>query len=238
MPGGNDFDIVVKYGGSVYAYPYTGTAIPRQTSPSGGPSTGICDTLESASSLPSEMRNRRIVSLHQAISDKLVLSADAVYSSRLASRLAMRRGGLDECRCFQSGGNGRTGFRRLVRPIRSMSACPVPRQTPTTNISAWRFDELLAGQGLGYSSYQDRSTTAFATAALITMLGGDWLLSLGGTIGNGLFVLRTAPARLNTAEALLALNGTTNTSGTATLQTAPPLPIPMVLARLPASRVP
>ncbi len=76
------------------------------------------------------------------------------------------------------------------------------------------FDELLAGQGLGYQSSKTGSTTAFATVGLDYDAGGDWLLSLGGTAGSD-NSFSNSTGGLNSSEALLALNGTTNTSGNA-----------------------
>ncbi len=200
---------------SVYAYPYTGTAIPARTTPSGGPSTGICDTLNLKSSLPSETRNSAIVSFHQAISDKLVLSADAVYSSRLGSA-RQDRGNLTRSAVFSPAGTGGPAFGAGQRnPF--YVATPGASAAATQYISM-AFYDLLSDQGLGYSSQKTGSTTAFATSSLDYDLGGDWLLSLGGTAGVDNSFQNTTGA-LNTSEALLALNGTTNTSGTANTST-------------------
>ncbi len=219
--------------GSVFAYPYTSPAIPRQTSlGSSGPSTGICDTLDISSALPSEMRNQALVSLHQAIGDKLNASFDVVYASRLgASRNA--RGGLTNAAAFNPAGTGDTAFGAANSAAALSHTNPfyvgVPGAAANANneFISMGFDQLLAGQGLGFASTKTGQTTAFATLGLDYDVGGDWLLSLGGTSGTD-FSFSRGTGSLNTAEALLALNGTLNTSGT----TSSPLPDPYGLGSI------
>ncbi len=204
--------------GSSYAYPYTvGAGISKRTNPSGGPSTGICDTLDIASSLPSELRNSAIVSLHQAINDRFFLSADAVYSSRLGSSRGSRSGGrgpsLTNAIAFNPAGTGGPAFGAgQTNPF--YVGVPGASATANNEYISMSPDELLAGQGLGYQATKTGSTTAFATVGLDYDAGGDWLISLGGTAGTD-YSFSNSSGGLNAAEGLLALNGTTNTSGTA-----------------------
>ncbi len=204
----------------VYAYPYAGTtSIPRQTTPSGGPSTGICDTSDIASDLPSETRQQGMLSLYQALTDKLTLNADVVYSSRQDSARSAR-GGVTNAKIFNPAGTGDTAFGAASSVAAMQHTNPfyvgVPGAAANTNAEfvSLDFSELLAGQGLGYASVKTGQTTAFATIGLDYDVGGDWLFSVGGTAGTD-YSFRNDTGSLNSGEALLALNGTTNTNGTA-----------------------
>ncbi len=203
-----------------YAYPYVGTTIvPRQTTPSGGPGTGICDTSDYGSALPSEVRNQALVSLRQSINDRLMANVMLVYSSRLTSDHSAR-GSLTNVAVFNPGGTGDTAFGAANSTAAKDHTNPfyvgVPGAAATANSEfvTMDFSDLLAGQGLGYASSKTVVNTAFATLGLDYDLGGDWLLSLGSTLGSDV-TSSTASGSLNTAEALLALNGTTQTGGTA-----------------------
>ncbi len=175
--------------GTTYAYPYTGAALPKQSSlGSSGPGTGICDTNDISSDLPSETRQQALVSLHQAINDRLVLSVDTVYASRQgASRNA--RGGISNAAAFNPavgaagdtafGAAGSTAARDHTNPF--YVGVPGASATATSEFVTMAFDDLLAG--FPQASTKTGQTTAFATAGLDYDLGGDWLLSLGGTAG-------------------------------------------------------
>ncbi len=203
--------------GSVYAYPYSGSAIPRRTSPSGGPSTGICDTLDYESALPSEVRNQGLISIYQALNDSLVLNVDAIYSSRLGSSRSAR-GGLSNTKVFNPNGGGNTAFGSAGSAEALAFTNPFYVGVPgaATNANAeyvsLDFTELLASQGLGYASSKTGATTAMATAGLDYDIGGDWLISLGGTVGTDFSFSRNVGG-LNSSEARLALNGTVSNTG-------------------------
>ena len=200
---------------SVFTYPYTvGVTVPRQTTPSGGPGTGICDTGSIATALPSEVRNQGIVSLHQALNDKLSMNLDVVYAARLGSDRTSR-GSVTNAATFNlsTGGAGPAFGSNQDNPF----FVAVPGTTGTSRNSEFvslSFDQLLAGQGVGFASSKAGQTTVFSTIGLDYDLGGDWLLSLGGTSGTDVSFNRTS-GTLNSAETLLALNGTVNTGGTA-----------------------
>ncbi len=201
-----------------YAYPYVGTTIiPRQTSPSGGPGTGICDTSDIESALPSEVRNQALVSMHQALSDRLVANVDLVYSTRLTSTRSSR-GAVTNAVAFNPAGGGDTAFGASGSAAALAHVNPfyvgVPGAAANTNREyvTQNFDELLAGQGLGYASSKLNVTTAFTTLGLDYDVGNDWLASLGGTFGTDTTTTANAGS-LNSNEALLAINGTTQTGG-------------------------
>ncbi len=201
-------------GASVYTYPYApgSTPTPARTSPSGGPSTGICDELDIASALPSELRNSAIFSMYQALNDSLVLNVNAVYGSRLNSD-DRSRGGLTRAAVFNpnTAGSGGPAFGMgQTNPF----WVDVPNAATDVNAQyvSLSFNDLLAGIGDGAAHRKTGSTTAMATAGLDYDVGGDWLVSIGGTVGTDFSFQRTMGS-LNSAEALLALNGTVNTRG-------------------------
>ena len=201
----------------VFAFPYTGSAIPRQTNPSGGPSTGICDVQNFATALPSEVRNQGLVSIHQTLNERLSLSFDAVYASKLGSDHAAR-GSISNATAFNPNGGGDAAFGTSGTAADLAHVNPfylgVPGASTTANSEfvSLDFTQLLANQGIGYASTKSGQQTAFVTAGLDYDLGGDWLLSLGGTAGTDLSFTRSTGA-LNSAEADLALNGTVSPSG-------------------------
>ncbi len=203
-----------------YAYPYAGTAaIPRQTNPRGGPGTGICDTSDFGSALPSEVRNQGMVSLRQALSDRLVATVDLVYSARLNSSRSAR-GSVTNIRVFNPGGTGDTAFGAAGSAAAMEHTNPFYVSVPGAAANAnseyvtMDFSELLANQGLGFASSKIAVTTAFTTLGLDYDAGGDWLVSLGSTLGTDV-TASSSVGGLNSPEALLALNGTTFTGGTA-----------------------
>ena len=196
-----------------FVYPYTGAAIPRQTNPTGGPGTGICDTDNLGSALPSEVRNQGLVGLHQSLTERLSVNLDLVYSSRLTvSRSAI--GSITNATVFSPfvGTGGPAFGSNQANPF----YVTVPGATGSQRNSEFvtlDFSQLLAAQGLGYSSNKIAVQTVFTTVGLDYDMGSDWLLSLGGTFGADTTSTRNSGG-LQSPEALLALNGTTTLAGT------------------------
>jgi iron complex outermembrane receptor protein len=198
--------------GSVFVYPYVGTtAIPRQTTPSGGPGTGVCDTLGIETALPSETRNQGLVSVRQQLNDKLSMNMDAVYSARFDTD-HNARGSVTNVAVFNPAGTGGPAFGTNQRNPFYVGV-PGAATNATSQFVSMGFDQLLASQGKGAST-KSGDVTIFATLGLDYDAGSDWLLSLGTTFGTDFTFERTS-GLLNSPEALLALNGTVNTAGTA-----------------------
>ncbi len=198
----------------VYSYPYTSGDIHyRRTSPSSGPGTGICDQLDVGTALPSEVRNSAIFSMYQAISDRLVLNLNAIYSSRLNSQ-HNSRGTISNAAAFNPAGTGGPVFGMgQTNPFYvGVPGAASDANVEYVNIS---FDSMLADQGIGFASRKTGSIGGFVTAGLDYDIGGDWLVSVGGTVGRD-DSFRHDEGLLNSAEAYLALNGTTQTRGTPT----------------------
>ena len=198
-----------------FAYPYTNPIIPRQTTPTGGPGTGVCDTGNLATSLPSEVRNQGLVSIRQSLNDKLSLTADIVYASRMDSdRNAV--GSVTNAAAFSPlvGTGGPAFGTNQANPF----YVTVPGATGAQRNSEFitmDFSQLLADRGIspGFASTKTSEGTIFTALGLDYDLGGDWLLSLGAVLGADLTTVRNNGG-LSSPEALLALHGTTNTAGT------------------------
>jgi iron complex outermembrane receptor protein len=212
--------IATASGSSVaaFVYPYaagnlvhrqaTGDNVNGPSASSGGPGVGICDTNNLGTSLPSELRNQGIVSIHQALTDRLQATVDLVYSSRLGSSRAAR-GGVSNITVWGGTGSGPAFGSNQRNPF----FVPVPGSAGTSQFVSIGLDELLADQGnRGAASTKTGQITQLATAGLDYDLGGDWLASFGGTVGQD-FSFSRSQGSLNTDEATLALNGTTNANG-------------------------
>ena len=198
-----------------FAYPYTGAVIPRQTNPTGGPGTGVCDTSDRVAALPSEVRNQGLVSVRQSLSDKLSATADIVYSSRIDVDRAAVGAGTNWAVFSPFVGTGGPAFgTNQANPF----YVTVPGATGSLRNSEFitmDFSQLLQDRGVspGYSSTKTSENTIFTALGLDYDLGGDWLLSLGAVLGSDTTTSRSTGG-LNNPEALLALNGTTNSGGT------------------------
>jgi len=205
---------------STFAYPYAGTlAIPRQTTPTGGPSTGICDNLDQATAVAGEVRNQALVGFHQALTSKLSVDVDLVYSAeQIDARSAA--GSLTNVAVFNPNGTGDASFGTAGSAAAMQHTnpfyVPVPGAPANANSEFVTIDmsSLLASQGLGQTKTKTDDRLAFATLGVDYNLFGDWLVSLGATLGAGNNSINTSGG-LNSTEALLALNGTTNAAGTA-----------------------
>ena len=198
-----------------FAYPYTNPIIPRQTTPSGGPGTGVCDVNNLSTSLPSEVRNQGLVSIRQSLNDKLSATADIVYSSRMDSD-RNNVGSITNAAAFNlsTGGSGPAFGSNQTNPF----FVAVPGTTGTARNSEFvtvELSQLLQDRGVspGYSSSKTSEATIFTALGLDYDMGGDWLLSLGAVLGSDNTIIRNAGG-LSSPETLLALNGTTNTGGT------------------------
>ena len=124
-----------------FAYPYTGTGISvTQTNPA----IGICDSVDAASSLPSETRNTALITLSQTLSSRAIFTADLVYSSRVGNSRISR--GAIGATAFGSLGTGGPAFGSdQANPF----LVQVPGQLPdASEFIRMNFDDLL-GPGAG-----------------------------------------------------------------------------------------
>jgi iron complex outermembrane receptor protein len=193
--GGGDFasyncgPASAQVGGKYYMYPYTGAAA---TSPS-------CDYTGVADTLPEDIRHTLLVKATHEVSDRLSLNLDVVYSNE-ANTAQISRGTL----IATAYGPGSTP------PGGAGQINPFFQGPPGVTSELVSFDaNNLLGRG---AENQAGAKTFMVTPNAQLQLGGDWLGTLGATIGQNQSTYETVGA-LCTSCANLGLNGTTNSSG-------------------------
>ncbi|MDE2135256.1 MAG: TonB-dependent receptor [Alphaproteobacteria bacterium] len=176
-----------------YVSPYTGA-------PMSASAAKTCDYTAYSDILPSEVRNNVLVSLKQNIGSRLELTADLVYSVRLGNQRTQR--GTVTATAFRPGSTPPNG----AGSINPYFQGPPGATSETVLFDA---DALL---GPGSSITNSGAQTVFGTLGAVYQVGGDWLVSLGATFGqdNSKAVVN---GQLCGACTLLALNGTTSSSG-------------------------
>jgi iron complex outermembrane recepter protein len=193
--GGGDFasyncgPASAQVGGKYYLYPYNGAAA---TSPS-------CDYTGMADTLPEDIRHTLLVKATHEVSDRLSLNFDLVYSNE-ANTAQIDRGTLTAV-AYGPGSTPPGGAGQIN---------PFFQGPPGATSETVYFDaDNLLGRG---AENQAGAKTFMVTPNAQLQLGGDWLGTLGATIGQNQSTLQTVGA-LCTSCANLALNGTTNASG-------------------------
>ncbi len=197
--GGGDFasyncgPASAQYNGKYYLYPYNGAAA---TSPS-------CDYTGVADTLPEDIRHTLLVKATHEVNDRLSLNLDVVYSNE-ANTAQISRGTLTAT--AYGPGSTPTGGAGQINPFF--------QGPPGVTSETVYFDaDNLLGRG---AENQAGAKTFMVTPNVQLQLGGDWLGTLGATIGQNQSTLQTVGA-LCTSCANLALNGTTNASGSPTI---------------------
>ena len=175
-----------------YAYPYNGSAFTNST----------CDYTGLADLLPEDQRHNLLVKLTHDVGDNLRLTGDFVWSKQ-NNTANITRGSVSGVRTWGAGNT-------VAGPgqINPFFAGPTGINTETVS---WQADDLF-GPGATNKAGAD---TLFATLGAEYKIRGDWLLTLGSTIGKDDSRLRRDGA-LCSSCALLALNGTTQTGGSQT----------------------
>ncbi|MDB6009304.1 MAG: TonB-dependent receptor-like protein [Gammaproteobacteria bacterium] len=193
--GGGDFasyncgPASAQVGGKYYLYPYTGAAA---TSPS-------CDYTGVADTLPEDIRHTLLVKATHEVSDRLSLNLDVVYSNE-ANTAQISRGTL----IATAYGPGSTP------PGGAGQINPFFQGPPGVTSELVSFDaNNLLGRG---AENQAGAKTFMVTPNAQLQLGGDWVGTLGATIGQNQSTYETVGV-LCTSCANLGLNGTTNSSG-------------------------
>ena len=193
--GGGDFasyncgPASAQVGGKYYLYPYTGAAA---TSPS-------CDYTGVADTLPEDIRHTLLVKATHEVNDRVSLNLDVVYSNE-ANTAQISRGTL----IATAYGPGSTP------PGGAGQINPFFQGPPGVTSELVSFDaNNLLGRG---AENQAGAKTFMVTPNAQMQLGGDWVGTLGATIGQNQSTYETVGA-LCTSCANLGLNGTTNSSG-------------------------
>ena len=177
------------YGGSSYS-----------TSTTNQPSQGACSQNNYASILPSSVRHSGIISLNQEITSNLAFNAEVVYGSRLTDAPVSR------------GTINAEVFGPTSANTSQINPFYVGNATTGTGAEYIRYDfNSLLGPGANTKEYD---TNAFIVSGLTYDLGDERELTLNATAGQNVNSQHVVGV-VSSAEALLALNGTTNTNGTA-----------------------
>ena len=177
------------YGGSGYS-----------TSTSNRPSQGACDDNGYSTVLPSTTRYNGLFQVRQAIGDNIAFDMELVYSSRVS--------------------NARQGRGQVSAQVFGPTSANTSQINPfyvgnaTTGTSS-EFIRYDFNQLLGPGAYTKQiANNIFGTAGLTWDLGGGREITFSGTVGNNTN-LQHISGVVSQGEALLALNGTNNTNGTA-----------------------
>jgi iron complex outermembrane receptor protein len=187
--------------GLAFLYPYNGTGISTsQTTPS----QGVCDTDDAGTALPSQTRNSGIVSFRQELTPQLLFSLELLWTASEATTRTSR--GTVSATVFGPTGTGPAFGTGQRNPFFVGNA--------TTGTSSefirYNFDDLL---GPGAITQSD----GFNQVAIIGFdydIGGGWNATMSGSAGQSRSPVYTRGA-VCAPCALEALNGTTNSAGTA-----------------------
>ncbi len=154
-----------------------------------------------------------LVTFRQNITDNISLSVDLVRGSHLTTSRQAR--GTLSALAFNPAGTGDTAFGAANSAAALAHTNPFYVAPPVTGAATanseyitFSFDQLL-----GPGAYSKQNTTnQFAAIGLDADLGGDWALTVLSTLGGSSTASRNSD-QVSAAQAALALNGTTNTSG-------------------------
>ena len=184
----------------IYAAPYTGTGVANAAA------NAFCDYSGVADLLPSERRHSVIAKVSQDFGERLTVGADVVYSKR-KNFAALSRGTVTATVYGPGSGKGGQINPFYVNPTGS---------TATSQTIRWDANDLL-----GPGAYADSGATSFfVNAQAQYKLDDNFILTVAGTAGND----ESREQRVGVvcgSCANLALNGTTNGSGNATIASIP-----------------
>lgn len=186
--------------GNIFQAPYTGAGV------SNAAANAFCDTSGLVDLIPSEKRYSAMGKVTQDVTDKLTVSADAVYSNR--RNLTRESRGTIQSTIFGPGAASTSQINPFfVAPAGS-----------TATSESVRFDaNQLFGPGAQTKAGEE---AYFINGSAQYNITDNWRATLGGTAGaTESFTLQTGV--LNSSAANLALNGTTNGGGSLTAVSIP-----------------
>lgn len=161
-----------------------------------------CNTAAYGQLIPSETRHRILARVEQEVGENLTIDMDMIYATRRDHRDLSR--GTVTATVFQTGAQANPFY---VNP---------PGVTATSQTI--RFD---ANDLLGPGAYQnDGATTFLANASARYKLGSNFVVTLTGVVGRD-HSYQNVEGQICGSCANLALNGTTNTSGSTTAVSVP-----------------
>jgi len=188
----NCFPASARVGSSYYLYPYSGSAV----------SAAPCDYTSVADTLPEEIRNSVLVKITHDVSDRVSLNANLVYSDE-QNTAQISRGTLTTT--VYGPGSTPPGGAGQINPF---FKGPPGATSETIGFDA----NPLLGPG---AENQAGAKTLMGGGTATVQLFGDWLATAGITFGSNQSTLWQV-GQLCTSCANLALNGTTNASGSLT----------------------
>lgn len=175
----------------------------------------FCDIQQNVDQIPRERRHNLMIKAEQEVGDSLKINADVLYSNRnnlqRVSRGTAGTGGGAVLATVFGPGTTTVGAGQ-INPF----YVAMPGQTSTTQQVRFSGDELF-GPGAKVESGEEHY---FFNATAEYKLSDAWSVTAGATIGSSNSFVRDT-GRLNTSAALLALNGTTNQSGSLTTLSVP-----------------
>jgi iron complex outermembrane receptor protein len=171
-----------------------------------GGTMGVCDQDDYGADLFSDQQQNVLVAIRQQITDRISLNMDLVRGSHLTTT-RNSRGNLSAI-AFNPNGTGGPAFGSNQRNPFYVGV-PGAASNANSEFITYNFDELL-GPG---AFNKTEVTNQFATLGLDVDLGSNWALTIGSTLGSSSSSNRSNGG-VASAQATLALNGTTNTSGT------------------------
>jgi iron complex outermembrane receptor protein len=188
--------IQVNGAGNYYPNAQTATAVPLAQAQR-------CNSNAYSALAPSDMRLNGMVKFQKSIGDRLTLGIDTVYSDRIDKR-PVSRGGLNGVTVFGAGPQANPFY---TNP---------PGQTATKQTIYYNADTLL---GPGAYSLDD-AKDMYIDTTFDYNINDNWhatFLALYGSEDNNVASYGT----INSSAANLALNGTTNSSGSTTIVSVP-----------------
>jgi iron complex outermembrane receptor protein len=187
----------VKIGSTFYPAPYASTG----TLPASG--AGICDYTGVSDLLPSENRNSVMARITQEVNDRLTLSADSLYSNLYEITRNVR--GTASTTIYSSGTQANPYF-----------VTPAGLATPASETVYWDGDALF-GPG-AHTNVSDETISEHLRA--VYKLSSNWEAIAEGEVGE-VTSRQSIIGALNGSATNLALNGTTNSSGSLTTPSIP-----------------
>lgn len=201
---GSPATIAATSSGPVFAYPYTSAGIVNTQT------NALFGQTRYAALLPSENRNAAFVSFTEDLTDWLTVSTDLNWSSRIDNAAVSRNPGTAGITATVFGpGSGKGG---QINPF----YVAVPGSATGTETARIDFNPIL-GPGAHTKS---GTTVVFATPGAEVKLGGDWIASIETIFGSTSSFSRTY-GQVCASCVDLALNGTTNASGSLTTSSIP-----------------
>ena len=186
---------------AAFTYPYTGTGISTTQT---NPSQGVCDTNALGTTLPSQTKNDLLVSVSQAITSDLTFSLDLIYGVQVGATAQTR--GTASATVFGPTGTGGALGTAQRNPFY------VGNATTGTASQFVRYDfDALLGPG-AYT--RNEESNLVGVLGFDYELGGDWSANFDVDVSQSQTPSVTV-GQVCSGCATLALNGTTNSAGSA-----------------------